>query len=315
MEKLNYKFIEKNFNWLFEKQQDAIISPDVDGILSGLFMSSVLNWNIVGLYDGKTLCYKDDVDIKNCIFLDVEIFKKGVRSCGHHILIYNKNLLPCNWGNFENAINPNNLRNFDCLHNFERKYPLATIHFLLCCITEITGISLKLPYTFTVPLLYVDGTFKNLLNYPENCNEWLYYLNAKNRESAIFPIFEIFAKQKLKDIIHLLKDIFNKFDKIRVDNRRGDKIYLNYIAKSFSNNFEAYEPLLELLSKYTGWTFKKENWLINKLKFYNFEKKIEKKLKGDKFKKIIETQNPLSWAITANKRMEYTIDNNLFFSK
>ncbi|MCM8820871.1 MAG: hypothetical protein NC932_02850 [Candidatus Omnitrophica bacterium] len=306
METLNYKLIEKSFCWLCEKRQKAIISPDIDGVLSGLFMSSVLDWEIVGFYDGKILCHKEEIKVKDCIFLDIEFFRIKVRSCGHHILIYNKNILPCNWENFEASINPNTLRNFDYLHDFKKKYPLATVHFLLCCITEITGILLDLPNTSVVPLLYVDGTFKNLLNYPENCNEWLYYLNAKNQESPIFPIFEIFPKQKLKDIIHLLKDIFSKFDEIKVNNRRGDKIYLEHIINN-PYDFEVYKPLLELLSKYTGWKFKREKWLIDKLKIYNFEKKIENNLQGDKYKEIIEKQSPLSWAITASKRMEYTI--------
>ncbi|MGB9677053.1 MAG: hypothetical protein ACPLZ9_00395 [Candidatus Ratteibacteria bacterium] len=39
----------------------------------------------------------------------------------------------------------------------------------------------------------------------------------------------------------------------------------------------------------------------------SFKKKIENQLTGKKFRKIIEKHFPLSWAITASKRMEYTI--------
>ncbi len=193
MESIDYKLIEKNFNWLFEKSQKVIISPDVDGILCGLLMSNYLNWKIVGFYDGKSICYNHNFNINNCVFLDIEIYRERIKSCGHHILLYNFNDYPNDWDNFKNSINPNNLRYFDALHSFQRKYPLATIHFLLCCLKEILNIEIKILNTTTIPLLYVDGTFKNLLNYPENCNEWIIFLNAKNPKSPIYPIFEIFS--------------------------------------------------------------------------------------------------------------------------
>ncbi|HOV22333.1 MAG TPA: hypothetical protein PLW95_06625 [bacterium] len=307
MNYLNYGIIEKEFPWIFEKQQQAIISPDVDGILCGLLMSNYLEWEIVGFYDGKMLCQTKNISIKDCIFLDIEIFRKEIRSCGHHMLLYNKNEVPDNWGNFNKSINPNNLRNFDALHNFQKKYPLATIHFLLCCLKEILNKEIKFLNTTTVPLLYVDGTFKNLLNYPENCNEWLMFLKAKKQDSPIYPIFEIFSRQKLKDIIHLLQSIFEKFDNIKINKRRGDKILLEKI-NNIPLSFQKYYPLFELLGEYTGWEFKKEKWNLEEFKIIKLEKKIENSLTGKNFIEIIE-KNPISWAITANKRMEYTLGN------
>ncbi|MCD6220680.1 hypothetical protein J7K25_00775 [bacterium] len=305
MNNINYKSIADNFHWLFTKNQKAILSPDVDGTLCGLLMSNYMEWEIVGFYDGKLLCYNKDVNIKNCIFLDIDIFRKNIKSCGHHMLFYNKNIIPDNWENFNKSINPNNLRKFDALHNFQKKYPLAEIHFLLCCLKEILNIDIKLLNTSTILLLYVDGTFKNLLNYPENCNEWLSFLNAKNPESPIYPIFEIFSRQKLKNIIHLLQDLFEKFDKISVNKGSGDKILLRSIFNGYLS-FKDYYPLLEMLSKYTGWEFKKEKWVLKDLNIIEFEKKIEKKLNGNKFSEIVK-KYPFSWAITAKKRMEYTL--------
>jgi len=221
------------------------------------------------------------------------------------MLMYNINDLPQNWENFSDSINPNNLRGFDVIHQFKRKYPLATIHFLLCCISEVRQVEIKIYNTTTVPLLYVDGTFKNLLNYPENCSDWLTYLNAKNPNSPVYPIFEMVAKQRLKNIIHLLQDIFDKFDDIRGRTNRGDKISIRDIRE---RGFRSYHPLLCLLSNYTGWEFNHNNWILNNLEIIQFRKKIEMALRGNKFLGIVR-QNPLSWAITSRKRMEYTLES------
>ena len=48
--------------WLIAPEQNAILSPDADGILCGLLMSHYLNWNVVGFYDGKTLAIKNSIE-------------------------------------------------------------------------------------------------------------------------------------------------------------------------------------------------------------------------------------------------------------
>lgn len=229
------------------------------------------------------------------------------------MLLYNKREKPSNWEeNFNDSINLNNLREFDALHDFSKKYPLATIHFLLCCLREILKIDMVFSNKATIPLLYVDGTFKNLLNYPENCNEWLNFLNAKNPSSPIYPIFLLFSKQRLKDIIHLLEEIFNEFEKIRIGRKRGDKILLKSIRNG-EISFQDYFPLLEILSEYTGWEFKTEKWNLKVLRTEEFKKEIENNLTGEKYNEIIEKE-PISWAITAGRRMEYTLDISKYLS-
>lgn len=64
--------------------------PDTDGFLCGLFMFNVLNWSVVGFYDGKVLTLKKGEVSKNCIYLDMEIFRSYVKSLGHHMVLYNK---------------------------------------------------------------------------------------------------------------------------------------------------------------------------------------------------------------------------------
>src|SRR3989344_2312963 len=129
--KIDYDKLIEKFPFIIEKDINCILSPDSDGLLCGLLMSDFLNWKIKGFYDGKMLILENGVSAKDCVFLDMEIFRKDIKSFGHHMLLLNKNSKPLSWVNFKNCIQPNNLREYDGLHDFRLKCPLATIHMLL----------------------------------------------------------------------------------------------------------------------------------------------------------------------------------------
>lgn len=307
--KFDYKALLRKHPWVVEEKQKVIISPDVDGILCGLFMSQYYDWEIVGYYDGKKLAIKENVKTKECIFLDMEIYRSDIRSCGHHMVLYNKKNIPSNWNNFSNCISMNNLRGFDCYNKFQEKYPLAMIHFLLCAISSQKSAKMDLPMSAVTPLLYVDGTFKNLLNYPENCTSWLKFLNAKEPTSPIYPIFILFANRKLSTMIHGLEDLFGKIREIGGGKRGGDKIILSDIS---GNSFPDYSvkknaKLLSMLSNLTGWKFYPERWAWKDLEVLNFSKDVEESLNNENYLGIMN-KNPLSFAITATRRMEYTLE-------
>ena len=174
-DKINYKEIIEKYPWIVEKNHKAILSPDSDGLLCGLFMAHYFNWTIKGFYDGKVMLLKDGVKPKECIFLDMEIARSDIRSLGHHMLLLNKNSKPENWDtNFKNCIQPNNLREYDGKHNFRLKYPLATIHILMGIVNEHTSVALD---ENSIPALYfTDGVFNVLFSYPENVLNWLNFL-------------------------------------------------------------------------------------------------------------------------------------------
>jgi transcriptional regulator with XRE-family HTH domain len=118
------------FPWLYEREQDCIVSPDADGLLCGLLMSHHLGWRIRGFYDAKVLVCSSAVRPQNCVFLDMEIFRPNVRSVGQHLLMYNRNRIPPNWDHFESAFAINEVRGIDA-RTFDQKYPFGTIHFLM----------------------------------------------------------------------------------------------------------------------------------------------------------------------------------------
>ena len=161
---INIKEIENKYSWIFEKNVDCIISPDSDGLMCALLMSQYFDWKIKGFYDGKVLLYQKDIDPKNCIFLDIEIARKNVKSVGQHLIT------PCNkiykeHGNnvFENCLSPNLLRNYDQKNNFQLKFPMATVHFLISILNHKIDINLSKKSIY--PLLFVDGLYNVLFNY------------------------------------------------------------------------------------------------------------------------------------------------------
>lgn len=311
-ENINYYEIIEKYPWITECDKKCIISPDTDGILCGLFMSSFFNWEIVGYYDAKDMVIKKNIKPFDCIFLDMEIFRKECKSIGQHMLLYNRNKVPKNWDNFSNSINPNNIRGYDAHKYFALKYPFATIHLLMCIA--------RMKVEFTVSksavtvLLYVDGTFKNLLNYPENCISWLYYLNAKNENSPLATLLNIFATQKISTMMHDLEEIFGKFRCIADGKRGGDKIKISDIHNGYfpADLKSRTLKLLEFLSNLTGWQFIRAKWAMDDLDVINLKKGIipAGKLNGKNYEALLE-KNPVSFAITGTKQIEYTENDNL----
>jgi len=161
--KIIYDNIIERYSWITAENQKCILSPDSDGLLCGLLMSAMFNWQIVGFYDGKIMALKENERIDDCIFLDMEIFRNYVKSLGQHMLLWNKKSIPPNWDNFCNCISPNNIRQYDGKNNFSKKYPLGTIHILLGIVGHKKQIEIK--KDAICPLLYTDGTFKNLFRH------------------------------------------------------------------------------------------------------------------------------------------------------
>ncbi len=331
---LNYEEIVRKYPWLIQKNQKIIIHPDTDGFLCGLLYTNFLDCKIVGYYDEKFLVIENGIDAKDCIVLDVDIFKPNIKSIGHHMVLYNKNQVPQNWGNFNNCIQLNNLRNFDCLHDFERKYPLATIHFLLGVLQSQKIIN-QLNTTAIWPLLFVDGAWTILFKFTENCLDWFNWLNINN---ATHILHGIFTQHTILDVMNGV----NQFLRIRDGhNAQGHFINGNYVSRTSSRsgdhmrisnskgnmlNMVSNGQLFDIhpkevqrvtgfineLATHTGWTYQPNKWVWNNLNVRAFTKSDLKrqktKLNNISFQNIVN-QNPVSWAITSGQNMEYTLEN------
>lgn len=324
-ERIDYDAVCQKYSWILARGNHCILSPDSDGLLCGLFMSRFLGWKIVGFYDGKiSVVNKTYVD-KNPIFLDIEIFRKEIRSMGHHMLLVNKRHVPDSWNNFDNCIQPNNLRNYDGKNNFRLKYPLATIHMLASIVAYKQGKSIVIPESAIPALFFTDGVFNVLFSYPENVLNWLKYLRIDEDWNPLKAIFEN-EKYSVFTLMKEMDKFFRKRDEISVKNERGDRLRISNKDGSPANiespksglcaiSEEAKNRIIEfikILSEFTTWEYKTDDWQCwDKMKFSQFTKKD---FKSDN--KTITIQNfadfikkkPLSWAMTSGDNIEYTLE-------
>ena len=298
--RLNYQSLLERYHWLKDENKSAVISPDVDGFLCGLIMSYYLNWEIIGFYDGSKMLIGKSKDWRECIFLDMEIYQKDICSIGNHLLLYNKNQKPSTWEeNFSQCINPNNLREFDKIHDFKRKYPFGTIHFLICLLENIVG-NVKISEKAIGIILFADGVFKSIMNYPENCIDWLNWLNAKE-----LKIFEYFKEAKLTDIIHSLEKIFKNL------NLPNGKLRLGKITNNVSDVQNKVYRFLNQLSELTEWKVDKSKWEILNLDNLHEPIIIKRsritKINGKKYKNELNNPKVISFSFPSYDRLEYSV--------
>ena len=321
---INYDNLCENYPWILEKNHSCVLSPDSDGLLCGLFMSMYLDWKIVGFYDGKVSVINKDYIDKNPIFLDIEIFRKEIRSMGHHMLAWNYRKLPCQYQeNFENCIQPNNMREYDGYKKFRLKYPLATIHMLISIIAWKRR-DIKIPDSAIPSLFFTDGVFNILFSYPENVLNWLNYLRIHEDWNPLKGIFE--NESSIFSVMQKMNDFFRKRDKISIKNERGDRLRISNKDGSRANienensdfckiSEEAKNRILDfiqILSETTQWHFKENDWLCwQSMKCYKFTKTDFKsknmRINIENYNNFL-SKNPLSWAMTSGQNIEYTLE-------
>lgn len=311
---LDYHNLIIQYPWVFEREQNCILSPDSDGLLCGLLMSHYFGWRVRGFYGGKILTVEDGINPQDCIFLDMEIFRPNIRSVGQHMVMYDKADLPPNWNNFRNCIAANNLRNYDFKNDFKLKYPLGTVHVLLSILGQNQTITI--PKSAVAPLLYADGTFKNQFNYPENCLSWLDYLGANSTNNPLQKVF-LDRHYSTYELMNELKDLFAEISVIGGGKRGGDKIKISDSRGNIANidsrthqlkstTKTQAEALLRMLANKTGWAFTPAHWSWGPYQTTRFRKGSVKPGKA-RYNALL-AQNPISLAIISRNSIEYTID-------
>jgi len=321
--KINYTQIRNNYPWIYRKKQKCILSPDSDGLLCGLFMSHYLDWEIVGFYDGKVCVLKNGVSAfdEDVCFLDIEIYRKGIKSMGHHMLSVYNSALPDDWSiKFKECLQPNLMRGYD-KNNFRLKYPLATIHMLIGVLEEIIDIRVEESAIF--PLLFTDGTFNVMFSYPENVINWWKYLDIKDNSKLLRNIFmgEDYTTYKL---MLEMDNFFRERDEISISGERGDRLKISnkdsssYNIDKHSHNYKINDgakarckSFLRLLAKHTKWNYNDQRWCFEEMNLMQFSKSDFLSrgwtIKKDNWKSLMEI-NPLSWAMTSGKNIEFTIE-------
>lgn len=299
---INYEEIIKKFPWIIERGEKAIISPDTDGFLCGLVMSSYLNWEIVGFYDGKILLLKGGVRARDCIFLDMEILRENIRSTGHHMNIHTINKAPLNYHKvMSNCINPNYIRKFDRMHNFRQKYPFGNIHLLLYLLEKQYSDLVKIKKQGLGALFFADGIWKILFKYTDNVLDWFDYLHAGF--SSVW-----WEELKKLSVIELIEEINVLLHKLKKIHPRRKAWYGHIELSDFNNQKTLLWDFLKLLSSLIGWECFQNRWDLESLKKYEFKKEIYEGSKSNaKFFEIWE-KKPLSLAMTEGSTIQYTLE-------
>lgn len=281
-ERIDYEELISRFPWIVERNQHCILSPDSDGLLCGLFMSHVLGWQIKGFYDGKIMVLEKGVSLSECIFLNVDVFGKGIRSVRHHMVLYNKNDIPEKWDNFDNCIQPNNMRGYDGLHTFRLKHPLATIHLLMGIVGS--QIKVEVPELAICPLLFAGRTYRAFCRCPQKVLYWLKYLRADEEGSPIKTVF-VNETYSVGTLMKAMAGFLRKRDEITIRRECGDKLRLsssdgspyNIVATgdTYRINEDAVnriERFIEMLAKLTGWNYRRDVWSWANMDMYRFTK-------------------------------------------
>lgn len=122
--------------WWLAPGADAynlVIGDDLDSALSAvLYLYTHPNAQLIGIYSKYTTVYYSSAaswqEVLDAVWLDLDIYDARCRSLGHHIVrLDSKQSLP----GFDNSLNLNDLWRKSLKHNFDEKYPLGTIHFLM----------------------------------------------------------------------------------------------------------------------------------------------------------------------------------------
>jgi hypothetical protein len=322
---------ENIFTWLYDqpdKIKGVIISPDTDGFISALLLNEYFKWKVVGFYDGKIISVLKNSEFEknksDFVFIDIEILRPQIKSVGHHIIVYDNKEVPNIIKKLdESCIQPNIWRDKDVKNNFDTKYPFGTFHLLLSVLYYLSEKKDIFNFDFkkaVIPSIYIDGVFKNLFNYPENCLDWLKYMTENDPNHPFEKLLN--HPTKPKELMLLMRLFFNNLDSSWSTKQKRSRGKISLIkdidisAKKIKNNISNdLFNYLDYLAKQYNFVFDKNLWpIINgELSIFNLLKEISPANKGE-YNKVIN-KKVLNLAVTskARKGLEYTLDERGLF--
>lgn len=335
-DRLNYNDLLQRFPWISQRERYCVLSPDSDGLLCGLFMARYRGWKVVGFYDDKVSVINKSYLSEDIVFLDGEIFREGVKSLGHHMVCLTNKKRDLLESGFHDCIQPNLLRSYD-KNSFRLKYPLASIHLLVSIIAYADKDSspITLGEEAVAPLLFTDGVFSNLFKYPENILNWFTFLGINEPWNPLQHVFGD-GQHSLINTIRYMDNFFRKRDAITARStsgerthsveERGDRLKLSdskgepYNIRGIGTDVisidtdavDRVKRFCTMIGEMCEWPYREEDWPCwNNLEYFKFTKssfESEKKtLTVANFEEFIG-KNPLSWAQTSNKNIEYTLE-------
>jgi hypothetical protein len=304
--------VEKFFPWIYEKNQNMIVHSDFDGIMSSMLLHEVNNWNLIGFYDLECIWFDEQLSslyedkllevLKSSIWVDADIYHEEIRSIGHHILKFrDSDQIP----GHSRSLNPNLLRGI--YHkDFNRKYPLGTVHFLMMLLkykpreSELTELLLWHP----------NSSLANSQHYRTNVEDWL-----KNFLNIDFMI-KTFPNTLTKSFEErMMKEVYPKLQNIGFDPGRAQITTLNLKLRGYqcafndpTNYVSKLGDLIKFIGEVMGW---KELKIPIKYKsICGKRKNITYQEIRDKFGNLdsfLEKEKVFSYSIPNRGQVNYTI--------
>ncbi|RNI14412.1 hypothetical protein EFE42_03250 [Methanohalophilus sp. RSK] len=250
--------IVSNFDPFYNPQniEGMIIGNDLDSLLSASFLKTKFGWDIVGVYDYKTLSFSDTVgDFHNkllegkYIAVDLDIYHPCIFSIGHHII--GSSCQDCLEGH-SNSLNPNLLRGI-YLQSYRRKYPLSTIHFLLWLFESEAGLDIKTrSLVWLADSSYVNGQRHR---FRSNVHEWV--MNFF-RSQAFLDSFELIDTYKFEYLLSEWLFPLLKGTGLNISRGQVRSYHLGLSGyqcqwTSTENERDCIIAMLELIEHITGW--------------------------------------------------------------
>lgn len=155
-----------------EYSNHLVVSPDIDGFTSARLLEAFNGSIVVGTYDKNVMVLADGVEPSECLFVDCDMNTSDFVSIGNHQRLSSGDNMA------KKSFNPN--VHFG-INKYTDKYPFATA-FLISFATRVpTSEQIQLY------MAYADSTYKNLLNYLPNMNNW----HERMRHTELDRVFDL----------------------------------------------------------------------------------------------------------------------------
>jgi hypothetical protein len=198
-----------SFEWLGQRDLPCVISADLDGLACGLLQSSLLNWRVVGTYDGAALCLIESPDRlpwDEVVFIDVEILRTRARSIGNHLLAEDGADSARIASALPQCVNPNLWRAVNVVESFQRKYPFSTLPLLLAS-HAARGAMTSFADPWLALSLHTDSSLTNAAVYQDNALDWLGAMGAGASPEGLRKLCELLRRLPMQSALRLVNQV------------------------------------------------------------------------------------------------------------
>lgn len=196
------------------ERNNLLPNIDPDGLFTYAIIKKYIPCDIVGFTNSKDHVYLIDGKEngrEKVTYIDMYVSDKTIQSIDQHIICRNnadrERIL-----SFNTKLNPNLYVPRD-LSNYTQKFPYSTFIWVSCILSNEYDVTIDWHRKITDDLelghliLDIDGVLTNLVQYKENCYNWLKILNETFNNRFIKELSEYITSIEGEDLILLSKNV------------------------------------------------------------------------------------------------------------